>query len=247
MSDFLPAEPFTESRVSEIFGQYLEILKELEILDLFEPVERRVTLSTHANVRKPDRRLFELAMERLGVSPKFEDSLFITENDAHIAAARMLGMDCLKFGIERPGGFADWPTGLLKIALKVDPAKNMALAITVLGRERGLGEVRHVVITPSTVTAEATTLMVLDDPQLGELNGVYVSVPATVDVDLKAGAPHLHVQLSEDAKAEATAFARSLQAHGKLSNATASLLGPPTHIVETDQRGRRVLKRRGFD
>ncbi|MEQ9565740.1 MAG: hypothetical protein RLN85_08015, partial [Pseudomonadales bacterium] len=141
VSDFLPAEPFTESRVSEIFGQYLEILKELEILDLFEPVERRVTLSTHANVRKPDRRLFELAMERLGVSPKFEDSLFITENDAHIAAARMLGMDCLKFGIERPGGFADWPTGLLKIALKVDPAKNMALAITVLGRVRGLGEV----------------------------------------------------------------------------------------------------------
>jgi len=49
-------------------------------------------------VNKPDRKIFETALQRLGVTAALTECLFITENAAHIQAARnTLHMKALQF------------------------------------------------------------------------------------------------------------------------------------------------------
>jgi hypothetical protein len=190
-----------------------------------------------------------LALKRLGASARLEECLFVTENAAHITATRALGMDTLQFGTALADGFSDWTDGLLKIAMKFDPLgeTNLPIALAVLGRAEGLEEFENVTLAHGRIAANVKAWLALDDASLGDLEGVYVPVPATVEVELSGDTPHLDVKLPEDANAEATAFVRSLQARGKIEGAAKSLLGPPTHVVVTDKMGRRVLKRRGFD
>src|SRR5262245_14297475 len=68
--------------------RYVAILDAAGLRSFFEPVAKRVTLSNHAGVSKPNRKIFEKALQRLGASSvPFSECLFITENAAHIEAA----------------------------------------------------------------------------------------------------------------------------------------------------------------
>jgi len=94
-SDFdMPANP---SRIPSIRRQYLEIIERLGIRPFFEPVEERVTLSTEVGVFKPDRRIFQAVIDKLGGGLRFADIIFVTENRAHVAAARQLGLTAVHF------------------------------------------------------------------------------------------------------------------------------------------------------
>jgi FMN phosphatase YigB (HAD superfamily) len=67
VSDFdLPAPPPTKKKIDAIFDRYLAILDQTGLRPFFEPVRRHVTLSTHVGVYKPDRKIFEMALKRLG-------------------------------------------------------------------------------------------------------------------------------------------------------------------------------------
>src|SRR3954451_11984674 len=117
VSDFLPADPPTPTGVQARFDEYLAILDRTGLKPLFEPVDRRVTLPTHAGVRKPDRRVYELALRRLGSSAGLTDCLSITENADHVAACRALGMHALQFGAD----FDDWSQAPALVRRIVDP------------------------------------------------------------------------------------------------------------------------------
>jgi HAD superfamily hydrolase (TIGR01509 family) len=54
-----------------------------------------VISSAAVGVKKPDRRIFEIAVERLGV--QFSETAFIDDNAANIAAAKRLGMHAIRF------------------------------------------------------------------------------------------------------------------------------------------------------
>jgi len=88
-----------------------------------------VTLSTHAGVNKPDRRVYELALERLGAGAALADCLSITEDAGHVAACRRLGMQALRFGAD----FDDWSVAPLLVRHVIDPtsAHNTGLALGV--------------------------------------------------------------------------------------------------------------------
>jgi FMN phosphatase YigB (HAD superfamily) len=74
------------------------VLDETGLRPLFEPVQRRVTLSTHAGVCKPDPRIFTMALARLRSKAGLDECLLITENPGHIEAARTrLRMSALRF------------------------------------------------------------------------------------------------------------------------------------------------------
>jgi Peptidase family M28 len=88
LSDFL--EPDAPEDVPQIRAQYLAILDQVGIRDLFEPVEQTVTLSTEVGAFKPDEAMFRAAAGKAGAS--FADTIFITENRGHVLAARRLGM-----------------------------------------------------------------------------------------------------------------------------------------------------------
>jgi hypothetical protein len=117
VSDFSRAEPPTPAGVQARFDEYLAILGRAGLRALFEPVDKRVTLSTHAGVRKPDRRVYEMALRRLGSSADLADCLSITENAAHVAACRALGMRALQFGVD----FDDWSKAPALVRRMVDP------------------------------------------------------------------------------------------------------------------------------
>jgi len=86
--------------------EYVAILKAAGLRSFFEPVEKRVTLSNHAGAVKPSRKIFKKALQRLGVpATPFKHCCFITENAAHIEAAReKLHMQAFQFGVD----FTDW-------------------------------------------------------------------------------------------------------------------------------------------
>jgi FMN phosphatase YigB (HAD superfamily) len=99
VSDFEPPDPpVTPAKIKAKFAEYLAILDGAGLRSDFEPTAKRVTLSIHAGVFKPDRKIFEKALQRLGVSATLKECLFITENAAHIRAARQtLKMKTLQF------------------------------------------------------------------------------------------------------------------------------------------------------
>src|SRR5262245_37294954 len=67
VSDFLmPTPPVTPRKIKALFDEYLAILDHTGLRPFFEPVQKRVTLSTHAGVGKPNREIFEKALQRLG-------------------------------------------------------------------------------------------------------------------------------------------------------------------------------------
>lgn len=104
--------------LSDFDGSFADYLAELDRSGLrphFEPVNKRVTISSIAGVRKPDRRIFAKALERLGVEATLADTIFITENAAHIAAARAMGMHALHFGRD----FTNWSDVPMLIAREI--------------------------------------------------------------------------------------------------------------------------------
>ena len=129
VSDYLPADPPTPAGVKGRFAEYLALLDGFGLRRFFQPAGRHVTLSTHAGVAKPDRRVYELALQRLGSSASLRDCLSVTEDAGHVAACRALGMEALRFG----GDFADWAEGPLLVRHRVDPtsAANTTLALGV--------------------------------------------------------------------------------------------------------------------
>ena len=102
VSDFIM--PSSPDDIPAIQQRYYQILELLGIRSFFEPVADRVTLSTEVGVFKPDERIFRRALDKAESELKFRDALLITENGAHIAAARALGMGGIHF---RPPGQAE--------------------------------------------------------------------------------------------------------------------------------------------
>jgi hypothetical protein len=93
ISDFDAAA--TPADIPAIEEQYRQLLMRLGIEDLFRPFEQAVTLSTRVGVRKPDRRIFRAALDKLDSRAHFHDAIFVTENKEHVLAARALGMHAL--------------------------------------------------------------------------------------------------------------------------------------------------------
>ena len=95
VSDF--TMPNTPDQIPAIREQYFAILDQLGIRQFFEPISDRVTLSTDVGVTKPDKRIFKAAIKKINPRLRFQDTIFITEEPVHIAAARRLGMKAVHF------------------------------------------------------------------------------------------------------------------------------------------------------
>ncbi len=95
VSDYYPASSPAESE--RLHQQYYAVLKDSGLAPFFEPLSRRVTLSTEVGVDKPDRAIFVAALEKLDRAAHLHHSIFVTERGDHVAAARRLGMMAIHF------------------------------------------------------------------------------------------------------------------------------------------------------
>jgi beta-phosphoglucomutase-like phosphatase (HAD superfamily) len=121
VSDFtMSTPPTTPEKIAAIFEEYLGLLGGFGLREFFEPVEQRVTLSTHAGEWKPHRAVFEKALERLGSNAALTECLFITEKEEHLTEARqVLGMETLRFGTVE--GITDWADAPRLVAARLSP------------------------------------------------------------------------------------------------------------------------------
>lgn len=114
VSDYFPAS--TPAEIETHRTSYYAILETLGIRARFEPVAKRVTLSTEVGVNKPDERIFRTALDKLGSAVSFADSIFITEAQEHVNACRNLGMSAIHFqGPGQTGGEIDELTEAIPI------------------------------------------------------------------------------------------------------------------------------------
>jgi hypothetical protein len=233
-----------------------------ELVERFNPVDQRVTLSAHAGVPKPDPKVFTMAIGRLGLSAGLDSCLLITEEHEHIVRAQQLGMSTLQFGggASPPAGtdFADWSEAPMLIAHKLNgsvpvPSNLTAAVRTHLAATHPQLEAVTVQRQPNqaatALSVQAQALVPLHDPALGDLNGVCVSLPVTGSLKLS---PSGHVlglegtQPSQDDIDEARQMVRSLASTGQIKGHAAKVGRGPTHEVVEDPQGRRVLRRKRF-
>ena len=259
VSDFpLAAPPATASKVAVLFAQYLVVLDASGLRPLFEPVAKRVTLSTHAGVMKPDRAVFEKALRRLGVAATLEECLLVTEDAGHVKAARgTLHMQALRF---RPpgaaaGDFADWADAPALIAHQVAPdhAANLHTVVQAHLAAQGVELVSaKAAAAGADVEAAGQVWCPVSVPGCDDLQGLHVALPVTSKIKRGPGGRLVSAPMprpSEADLAEATAFVKSLATHDQIGGrAGAKAMQPshPTHRIETDAQGVKKLVRSRF-
>jgi hypothetical protein len=239
----MPPPPQTAAKIKAIFDRYVATLDTLQLRSFFDPATKHVTLSAHAGVFKPDRKVFALAVKRLGVTATLSDCAFVTENAEHIKHCReTLGMKALQFGKD----FTDWSDAPLLLSEMIAPGRvNLAAALKPWGAARGLEDLSLVEEEPGVVYAQGQVWAPLSGADLEEAQGAYVPLPVRVDLRIDTQGritPHVG-KPSPEAVKEAASYVKGLVARGEIGDDSGPL---STHKLETDERGRRMLKRRGF-
>jgi hypothetical protein len=239
----MPSPPPTPAKAKPIFDRYVATLDTLALKSFFEPVAKHVTLSAHAGILKPDRKVFTLALKRLGVKATLADCVFVTENADHSRHCRdELGMKTLQFGKD----FTDWSDGPLALSTMVaSAAVNLEAALQPWASARRLDGVSLVREKAGVVYAQGQMWVPISDHDLEEAEGVHVPLPVRIDLPTDTDGritPRIGGPSPEDVK-EAASYVKGLVARGEIGKATGPLA---THTIETDRAGRRLLKRRGF-
>lgn len=254
VSDYtMIAPPITRNKIRPVFKEYITILDATALREFFEPVDERVTLSTHVGVGKPDHAVFEMALHRLRSKATLQECLFITENSDHLRAARQtLGMATLQFKVEGATqfDFDDWSRAPALIAHLVDPEQpdNLRGAVQAHLAAQGIETVDAQIGTSGKVQVTGQVWHKLSVPGHPELNDLHVAVP--VQGELTCGrkgelAGKLPTQPAKEQLDEVASYVRSLVVHGKIATGAG---GPAqaTHAIETDPLGRRKLVRTRF-
>jgi len=252
VSDFtMVSPPVTAARVAALFNQYLTILDGTGLRPFFEPVKKRVTLSTHAGVRKPARQIFEKALQRLGASTvRLEECLLITENAIHVQKARtQLHMQALQFQAD----FDDWAEAPTLIAQLVTPHQftNTVAVIKARLAEHGVDLVSaEPGEDADSARVHGQVWRAVSIPGFEDLKDLQIAISVEGNVsrrkknDVKKMAKL--VQPSDEQVAEAASFVKSLATHGQIAGRPGKRARGATHQIETDEKGNRKLVRKRF-
>lgn len=257
VSDFdMAAPPATRAKVEAIFARYLAVLDETGLRPFFEPVARRVTLSTHAGVFKPDRKIFEMALTRLRSKASLAECLFITENGEHIRIARTeLHMRTLHFraGASSEFEFDDWLQAPPMVAHLIDStggANAEAALRPHLRVSHGFDLLSVSRAQNSRVVAVSGTLWTpVGGSSADGLANIHAPFAVKGEVTLGPGGSISDVRFAEPAStdvAEAGSLVRSLERHGQIQKPSPQPDAAATHEIETDAQGRRKLVRKRF-
>lgn len=257
ISDYhMPLAPVTEEKIAGLEEQYRrEVLVPSNLMRFFEPFDARVTLSSRAGVRKPERKIFEVAVARTGIAATFLECLFVTENVAHLEKCSEYGITPVHFGPDHhgPSGFADWADAPLLIADLIAPGdagNHAAASAAELDIRHGLAGFEVIESSGQRIRGRANQLLQLNDSRLGPLNGVFIERPSEVRVELRDDGRISKVTAAAtppDEVEDAINFVFSLIRSGRVAipGQPAPIMGA-THAIETDSKGRMKLVRRGY-
>jgi len=257
VSDYeIPKPPATAPKINSIFSKYVAVLDELGLKRFFEPVERRVTLSTHAGVFKPDPRIFKKAIQRLRLRLSLNQCLFITENAEHVTACRSLGMMSLLFDSTKSaqGDFTDWAEAPTLITRIVNPESNLNLRLAVQLQLATIYDLQLVRLNDDSKPRDvihglAKKLFPVPLKKRGATEMIEVPFSVQVDISFDKQGNIRGVKTDRPAAedlAEAADYIKTLEANKQISRGEGNLKGSETHELRTDERGRKLLTRKRF-
>ncbi len=90
--------PATDDEKKTYRNQYYNILNNLHITQFFEPLDQKVTLSSEIGVKKPDKKIFRAAIDKIQTNLQFNQVFFITEDHEHIKTVDSFCMIGIQFG-----------------------------------------------------------------------------------------------------------------------------------------------------
>lgn len=252
VSDYeMPATPTSTLQIGRLFRAYLTRLQASGLQPLFEPVQRRVTLSTHAGVFKPERALFETALRRLRAAVALKECLLVTEDAAHVhKVRRQLGMQALRFRGGAGADFEDWAHAPALIAHRVAPehAGNLHAAVRAQLAAQGVELETLERDAAGHYLARGQVWRPVAVPGLPEpVGSLHMALPVSATLRRDAQG-RLKVRLKKPGaaeEAEARHFAASLAHQGQIADAGQVSRGA-THEIATDAQGRSCLRRRRF-
>lgn len=243
----------TPSKIEALEAEFFDVLRTTGLEPFFQPFDSKVTISARAGASKPDRRVFEAAANRSGMDVDLSECLFVTENAQHLLAARNFGIAILAFGnnVTDLPSFSAWLDAPMRIAELIDPTnmRNHELAISlVLKTEKNIETFHCLNRTETTFRGQATSLVQLDNPELGEMRGAFIEMPVDVSVRCNHGAIDYVVidQPSAGDIDDAVSYVQHLVRQGKVGTDSEQKASGMTHLIETDEQGRRILTRRRF-
>jgi hypothetical protein len=257
VSDYeMPKPPVTAHKINSIFSKYVAVLEGLGLKRFFEPVQRRVTLSTHAGVFKPDPRIFNKAIQRLRLRLSLNQCLSITENAEHVTACRNLGMMSLLFDPTKStqGDFTDWAEAPTLITRIVNPESNLNLRLAVQLQLATIYDLQLVRLNDDSKPRDvihglAKKLFPVPLKKSGATEMIEVPFSVQVDISFDKQGNIRGVKTdrptAEDL-AEAADYVKTLEANKQISHGEGNLKGSETHELKTDERGRKLLTRKRF-
>lgn len=252
VSDYeMPSSPLSTLQIGALFRAYLARLKASGLQPLFEPVQRRITLSTHAGVFKPERALFETALRRLRAAVTLEECLLVTEDAAHVRAVRrQLGMQALRFRGGAGADFEDWAQAPALIAHLVAPEHvgNLQAAVRAQLAAQGVEMDALELGAAGHYLARGRIWRPVAVPGLSEVaRPLHIALPVSATLRRDAQG-RLQARLKKPGaaeEAEAQRFVVDLARQGRIAGA-GKAAASATHEIATDAQGRPCLRRRRF-
>ncbi|HET7502856.1 MAG TPA: hypothetical protein VFK02_17660 [Kofleriaceae bacterium] len=227
VSDYTMPEPREPAEIARLVAEYVGRVEAYGLARFFAPAARHMTLSTEVGATKPDPEVFRQALVRLGLPAELPAAMFITEDAAHVAAARRLGMTAWQRGVD----FTDWSEPPLLVAFALgdaDPAHvhaAYALRLRTLFREP-LAAIQRVDLaarrTHATLAGEPPREVVLELDARGDL----------------AAVRHVHETGREHS------FREALEDTGAIAPPGAPLAPGQTHEAEPGPEGPRPRRKR---
>ncbi|GAB2182911.1 hypothetical protein [Roseibium sp. LAB1] len=208
--------------------------------------------------------------KRFPLDDPYEDCLLIDAATGGTEAGPPPEIPKLLLKAAEADGLPGWLELLVVLAQKTGESRtdNLQRLLPLLADAEGISSLQPPLYGPGRIEVAGQSLVSLDDEALGSLSGLNVDLPTLLVVDQPDG-PHpvISKHVAEDTIEEAKAYLQSLRANGQLEadlleagqpqaadpgagqleSMASPLLGQPTHYVETDATGRRVLRRRGFN
>ena len=189
ISDFtMPTPPVTKAKINALFEEYLGVLGGAGLRSFFEPVAKRVTLSTHAGVNKPHRAIFETALRTAGREGAARINACSSRRNPHTSRPRGRLSACRHCSsgrldkrnlISRTG-----PNCLLLVAGLVNPHRstNTKAAIKAQLSAQGVNADSVEPVRDGVARIAGTTWHAISVPGFDDLRDVQVAIPVEGEV-----------------------------------------------------------------
>jgi hypothetical protein len=238
-----------------VYADLIKLLDKLDLKRFFQPVERRVMLLTGKENAGAERLAFEKAVKQLDLPTALDECLFISGNAKRLSACRKTGMKVLRFdpANSRDADFDDWAEAPQLAAPLAAPGSsfNRKLALQFY-----LSVVYGLDLVSINYATEAGTIEcrvkksfpVTLKTRDGVLNiETPLAVKTLVKLNKKGKVSSVE---SEEPNAEELAesahYIKTLEDNKQISHERGKLTGNETHVLETDEKGQKHLKRKRY-